>query len=78
MKKLATPESPCQPCVTLQLPLPLLSGLKAVRDGFFELCVRVGEHALHAMMEQGPHRGVRSEVGPRCRPACGAGRLDRE
>ena len=32
--------------------MPLLSGLKAVRDGFFELCVRVGEHALHAMMEE--------------------------
>ena len=35
----------------LQLPLPLLSCLKAVREGFFELCVRVGEQALHALME---------------------------
>ena len=40
-----------QPQVELQLPLPLLSCLKAVREGFFELCVRVGEQALHALME---------------------------
>ena len=51
MKKPATPETSCQPHVELQLPLPLLSCLKAVREGFFELCVRVGEHALHALME---------------------------
>ena len=35
----------------LQLPLPLLSCLHAVREGFFELCVHVGEPALHALME---------------------------
>ena len=51
MKKPATPEASCQPHVELQLPLPLLSCLKAVREGFFELCVRVGEQALHALME---------------------------
>ena len=46
MKKPVTPETSCQPQVELQLPLPLLSCLKAVREGFFELCVRVGEQAL--------------------------------
>ena len=51
MKKPVTPETSCQPQVELQLPLPLLSCLKAVREGFFELCVRVGEQALHALME---------------------------
>ena len=51
MKKPVTPEASCQPHVELQLPLPLLSCLQAVREGFFELCVRVGEHALHALME---------------------------
>ncbi len=30
----------------------MLSRLKAVREGFFELCIRVGEQALHALMEQ--------------------------
>jgi transposase-like protein len=30
----------------------LLSCLKAVKEGFFELCIRVGEQALHALMEQ--------------------------
>ena len=52
MKKPATTEPYCQPHVELQLPLPLLSRLRAVREGFFELCIRVGEHALHALMEQ--------------------------
>ena len=53
MKKPATTEPYCQPHVELQLPLPLLSRLRAVREGFFELCIRVGEHALHALMELG-------------------------
>ena len=52
MKKPATTEKSCQPQVALQLPLPLLNSLKAVRDGFFELCIRVGEQALSALMEQ--------------------------
>ena len=52
MKKPATTEPYCQPHVELQLPLPLLSRLRAVREGFFELCIRVGEQALHALMEQ--------------------------
>ena len=52
MKKPATSETPCQPHVERQLPLPLLSCLKAVREGFFELCIHVGEQALHALMEQ--------------------------
>ena len=51
MEKPVTVESSCQPVVTLQLHLPLLSGLKAVQDGFFELCVRVGEQTLHGLME---------------------------
>ena len=36
----------------LQLPLPLLAALTAARDVFFEPCIRVGEQALHALMEQ--------------------------
>ena len=52
MKKPATRETPCQPHVELQLPLPLLSCLQAVREGFFELCIHVGEQAWHALMEQ--------------------------
>ena len=52
MKKPATSETPCQPHVELQLPLPLLSCLQAVREGFFELCIHVGEQAWHALMEQ--------------------------
>ena len=52
MKKRATSRPSCQPRVEVQLPLPVLSGLRAVRDGFFELCVRVGEQALAALMEQ--------------------------
>lgn len=52
MKKPAIVETPCQPRVDIQLPLPLLSSLKAVREGFLELCIRVGEQALHALMEQ--------------------------
>ena len=52
MKKSATTSEPCQPKVEIQLSLPLLSDLKAMREGFFEMCVRVGEHALHSMMEQ--------------------------
>ena len=52
MKKPATTEPSCQPQVSIQLPLPLLSCLKAVKEGFFELCVHVGEQALHALMEQ--------------------------
>ena len=51
MKKPVTSERSCQPHVALQLPLSLLGSLKAVREGFFELCVRVGEQALHALME---------------------------
>ena len=52
MKKPATSETPCQPHVEFQLPLPLLSCLQAVREGFFELCIHVGEQAWHALMEQ--------------------------
>jgi transposase-like protein len=52
MKKRVTVEKPCQPEVELRLPMPLLSSLKAVKEGFFELCVRVGEQALQALMEQ--------------------------
>ena len=52
MKKPATTETSCQPQVEIQLPLPLLSCLKAVKEGFFELCVRVGEQALRALMER--------------------------
>ncbi len=52
MKKPATIETSCQPQVAIQLPLPLLNSLKAVKDGFFELCIRVGEQALYALMEQ--------------------------
>ena len=52
MKKRAIREPSCQPQVTVQLPLPVLSRLRAVREGFFELCLRVGEQALDALMEQ--------------------------
>lgn len=52
MKKTATTDQSCQPQVAIQLPLPLLSRLKAVKEGFFELCIRVGEQALHGLMEQ--------------------------
>ena len=52
MKKPATTDKSCQPQVAIQLPLPLLNSLKAVKDGFFELCIRVGEQALYALMEQ--------------------------
>jgi putative transposase len=52
MKKPATIDKSCQPQVAIQLPLPLLSRLKAVKEGFFELCIRVGEQALDALMEQ--------------------------
>ena len=52
MKKRATREPSCQPHVAVQLPLPVLSRLRAVREGFFELCLRVGERALDALMEQ--------------------------
>ena len=52
MKKPATTERSCQPQVAIQLPLPLLSSLKAVKEGFFELCIHVGEQALHALMER--------------------------
>ena len=45
MKKRATREPSCQPQVAVQLPLPVLSRLRAVREGFFELCLRVGEQA---------------------------------
>ena len=52
MKKRVTRERSCQPHVDVQLPLPVLSRLRAVREGFFELCLRVGEQALDALMEQ--------------------------
>jgi len=52
MKKPATTEKPCQPQVEIQLPLPVLRSLKAAKEGFFELCVRVGELALHSLMER--------------------------
>ena len=52
MQKRVTRERSCQPHVTVQLPLPVLSRLRAVREGFFELCLRVGEQALAALMEQ--------------------------
>ena len=52
MKKRAIREPSCQPQVTVQLLLPVLSRLRAVREGFFELCLRVGEQALDALMEQ--------------------------
>ena len=52
MKKRAIREPSCQPQVTVQLPLPVLSRLRAVREGFFESCLRVGEQALDALMEQ--------------------------
>lgn len=52
MKKRATSRPSCQPRVEVQLPLPVLGRLRAVRDGFFELCVQVGEQALAALMEQ--------------------------
>ena len=62
MKKPATSETPCQPHVERQLPLPLLSCLKAVREGFFELCIHVGEQALHALMETRSHGLVRRQM----------------
>ena len=46
MKKRVTSEPSCQPRVEVQLPLPGLSRLRAVREGFFELCLRVGEQAI--------------------------------
>jgi putative transposase len=52
VKKPATVERPCQPQVGVQLPLPLLSLLKTAREGFFDLCVLVGQQALQALMEQ--------------------------
>jgi putative transposase len=52
MKKPARAEGSCHPQVAIQLPLSLLSSLKAVKEGFFDLCIRVGEQALHALMEQ--------------------------
>ena len=51
MKKRATTEPSCQPRVEVQLPLPVLSRLRAVREGFFEPCLRVREQALDAFME---------------------------
>ena len=72
MKKGATTEPSCQPRVEVQLPLPVLSRLRAVREGFFELCLRVGEQALDALMEQD-----RTELcGPKWarNPSRGAGR----
>ena len=65
MQKPVIPESPCQPAVMLQLPLPLLAALTAARDVFFEPCIRVGEQALHALMGARPYRVVRHEVVPR-------------
>ena len=53
MKKPAITDKLCQPQVAIQLPLPLLSRLKAVKEGFFDLCIRVGEQALQALMEAG-------------------------
>ena len=52
MRKPAITERSCQPQIDIQLPLPLLSSLKTVQEGFFELCVRVGEEALRALMER--------------------------
>jgi putative transposase len=53
MRKTATIRRPCQqPQIEVQLPLPLLSSLRSVKQGFFELCIRVGEQALNALMER--------------------------
>ncbi len=52
MKKPATTDRPCQPQVGVQLSLPLFSLLKTAREGFFDLCVLVGQQALHVLMEQ--------------------------
>ena len=78
MKKPATTEPYCQPHVELQLPLPLLSRLRAVREGFFELCIRVGEQALHALMEQARTALCGAKWSRDRRAERGAGRLDRE
>lgn len=51
MKKTATIVEPCQLSVPVQLPLPMLSSLKALREGFFALCVHAGQEALKALME---------------------------
>ena len=62
MSKPVTGRTPCQPeKISVQIGLPLLSGLRAVKTAFFELCVHAGQQVLHAMMEQD-----RTEVcGPR-------------
>jgi transposase-like protein len=52
MRKTATAVASCQPFISIQLPLPLLSSLKALREGFFALCLRTGQEALKALMEQ--------------------------
>ena len=64
MRKPVTAESSCQPAVTLQLPLPLLSGLKAVRDGFFERCVRAGEQGPARLDGTRPHPSCAGRSGP--------------
>lgn len=38
--------------VTVQLPLPLMSTLREIQEGFLALCVSTGREALIAMMEQ--------------------------
>ena len=59
MKKRVTSKPSCQPHVEVQLPLPVLSRLRAVREGFFELCLRVGEQALDALMAYGAKKRPR-------------------
>jgi putative transposase len=44
------PASP--PEVSVQIPLPLLSSLRAVGESFFELCVLVGQQVLAQGMEE--------------------------
>jgi len=52
MRKTATTVASCQPRVPIQLPLALLSSAKALREGFFALCVYAGQEALKLMMER--------------------------
>ena len=51
MKKLATTTASCQPSVAIQLPLPMLSSMRALKDGFFDLCVLVDQQALEGQAE---------------------------
>ena len=45
---------PATEMATVQVPVPMLGALTAVRDRFFALCLDAGGQVLTAMMEQDP------------------------